>query len=290
MRPIGCGYLSAPKARSFFLLLTAMSVLAGVVEVQPAVAASLPLTVIYKGQSSQAAAGTVGGFNESCPRAAPHGISGFFGVGDKAAYGQVVLSISGPLAHGWTEGVLNLSTSPEPFIAGAVCSSRSFVSRSRKIELSPNSIGGYTERCPKADPRPISGSSASANGIPADVFVAESAPAGHGWITTLVNRSAQPQTYLVGVTCAPATQRIRTLSSDVVTVPPDQTSSSNGRCGAAAPHATSGFFYPKASAQWGDVALALSGPTGPRGRVWLGAVVNLTNQPQPVVIGTICIG
>src|SRR5690348_9914719 len=127
------------EGRRFALALAVVSAVVGVVEVSPAVGANQPLKLIYKSEGGSAVPGEVGGSNVRCPAAVPHGISGFFEVASRAAYGQFAASISAPIAHGWTEGALNLSSSPQGFIAGAVCSSRAFVSRFYTITLSPNS-------------------------------------------------------------------------------------------------------------------------------------------------------
>ncbi len=171
-----------------------------------------------------------------------------------------------------------------------MCSSRRFAYRESQIVLNPGTAGGYTEQCPRNDPKPISGVEFPFSGAPGDVIVTESAPLRRAWITTLKNLGAQTETYAIGVFCAPRSQHVVLLSTKVETIAPHQLDEPTGRCPGGAPHAVGGFFFPARKTTWGDVALTISAPLDASHRVWGTMVRNLTTQRQHVVNGTVCLG
>jgi hypothetical protein len=249
-----------------------------------------PLTVKYEPKLAAVQPGTINGFNQRCPAKAPYGIGEIFGNAATSSYGQVALANSGPLRHGWTEGVADLASGPERFFAGAVCSSRKFDSGASGITLQPGQSAGYTELCPRRNQRPLSGFSFAANGSPADVIVTESAPVGHGWVTTLTNQTGQPQKYEIGVVCAPSTQRVVYLSTGVETIGAHQDNGSEGRCPRRAPHPVAGLFSPAGSTPAGAIAMTeflVRNPTSPLSST---SIVNLTGQTQHVIVGSVCLG
>lgn len=248
-----------------------------------------PLKLVYREQRAAVAPGSTGVVVDRCPAAAPHGISGFF----EAAHppGPFLLGFSAPTRHGWADGVVNSAGTTRAVFGGEVCSSRGFAYGTSQIVLNPGQAAGYTEPCRgRRDPKPISGFAFPLNGNPTDVIVAESAPRGRAWITVLKNLGAQPDTYVIGVFCAPASQHVVLLSTRVDTIAPHQLDMPTGRCPQGAPHAIGGFFYPARKTAWGDIALATSVPLGSGDRVWGSIVTNLTGRPQNDVIGTVCLG
>lgn len=138
-----------------------------------------PMKLIYRKQTAAVAPGSTGVVVDRCSAAAPHGISGFF----EAVYppGPFLLGLSAPTRHGWADGVVNTASTTRSFFGGEVCSSRRFARVASQIVPNPGQAGGYTERCPRSDPKPISGYAFPLNGNPGDVIVAQSDPLGRTW-------------------------------------------------------------------------------------------------------------
>lgn len=249
-----------------------------------------PLKLLYHEHRAAVAPGSTGIVVDRCPAVAPHGISGYFEAANPP--GPFLLGLSAPTRHGWADGVINSGSTTQSFFGGEVCSSRSFGSWASQIVLNPGQAAGARERClGRRDPKPIAGMAFPMNGNPpGDVIVAASVPVGRGWVTVLKNLGAQPQTYEIGVFCAPRSQHVVLLSTGVDTVAPHQIDMPTGRCPRRAPHAIGGFFSPARNTAWGDVALETSVPLGSTKRVWGSIVKNLTSQPQNDVIGTVCLG
>lgn len=265
--------------------IIAWSGLGGAAAAKPAVK---PLKLVYRARQAPVAAGSNGVIENRCPAAAPHGISGFFEAASPP--GPFLLGFSAPTRHGWADGVVNTASTTDSFFGGEVCSSRSFAYDTSQIMLNPGQAAGYTEPCPRSDPKPISGVAFPLNGPPGDVIVAQSNPVGRGWATVLKNLGAGPETYVIGVFCAPRNQHVVLLSTRVDTIAPNQIDMPTGRCPGGAPHAIGGFFAPARGTAWGDIALAASVPLGSAERVWGSIVTNLTSQPQNDVVGTVCLG
>jgi hypothetical protein len=245
---------------------------------------------VYHVSSGTVGPGSAGAVYLHCSGAARYGISGLFVPGTPTAAGQLALGISAPVRHGWSVGVVNFSSTTEPFFGGGVCSSRRFTFRDAVIQLGPGQTDGLTAPCRGRYPKPLSGISFPSNGNPGNVILGESAPRGHTWVTVLKNLGAQPVTYVVGAFCGPRTLHVVDLATNVETIPPNQTSGGKGRCPRAAPHAISGFFSPSGQTTWGQIGLAGSSPFGRSNRQWVDVLANLTGQAQRAVSGTICIG
>jgi hypothetical protein len=97
---------------------------AGHLRMQGFVSRSSGLKVRYVAGTGTAPASAEDGFTLRCPKKTPHAISGFFGPSSEAGLGQVVMSDSLPDPKGgrtWDIGVKNLSSTPQPYVAGAVC-------------------------------------------------------------------------------------------------------------------------------------------------------------------------
>lgn len=269
--------------------LAALIAVMAVVSVPAAFGATKPLRLVYEYKTGDLTPGTVGAFNEHCPRATPYGISGFFGAAVSSAYGHLALAGSGPLRRGWSEGVLDLAVTQERALGGGICSSRRVAYRSDAINLSPAQSGGYTVRCPRRYPKPISGISFAADGDQGAVIVTESAPNRHAWATVLENQTGHVQRYVVGVTCAATSARVSYLTTPAETVSPHGLGGGYGHCSGRTPHAISGLFYPATPPAQGDLAMTVSLPS-PNERGWRSSVLNLTDQPQRVVVGAVCVG
>jgi hypothetical protein len=250
------------------------------------------LTVIYKLHAGSVQPGTVGGADLRCPARAPYGVGGIFSPGSSVGYTELAVAQSGALRHGWVDSLVDLAPGPEPFEAGAVCSSRNFAPYASPITLQPGQTTGYTVICPKIDPKPVSGGAFAANGSAGDVILAESypVPREHGWATELANHSAQAQQYEITTECAPSAQRVIYLSSANHTLGSHKASGASGHCPRHAPYPVAGSFSPALGTPAGDIALTASSPLGLKRGDWLTEVVNLTGQAQGFQVGTVCIG
>lgn len=76
---------------------------------------------------------------------------------------------------------------------------------------------------------------------------------------------------------------------DRAVVAPMQTDGFNERCPSAAPHAIAGYFGPGAAGAAGKLTLASDYPYGAGDRHWTIGVKNLSDQPQPYIVGVVCV-
>jgi hypothetical protein len=273
--------LVAPIALALLFGVLSSSALAGTRAVKP-------LKLVYREHQTAVAPGSTGVVLDRCPATAPHGISGYFEAANPP--GAFLLAFSAPTRQGWADGALNSGATTASFLGGEVCSSRRFAETTSQLVLNPGQAAGYTERCPQRDPKPINGVEFPASGTPGDVIVAESFPFHHAWITVLKNLGTGPETYVIGVFCAPRSRHVVLLTTGVDTIAAHQIDMPTARCPREAPDAIGGSFFPARNTALGDIALATSTPLVSTHRVWGIMVKNLTSQRQNDVIGTVCLG
>lgn len=253
------------------------------------------LKVVYVEDKGVVQPNATDGYGETCPKAAPHAIGGYFGTDTQGDTPMVAITQSAPYGKrgkNWSIGVKDLSDEPQSFFVGVVCANGGpYKLVSRTGAADGGQTDGFDVSCPRTFPKPISSFFyATTEDTGQLVLVSSSPTGGRDWTTVVKNVTDQPQAWVAGTVCAAKTQKVGYLGGDRSTVQSGKTDGATGTCSGKTPHAVSGSLGIPQGVDFGNVTLAGSYPSGSKGRAWSALVANQSPDPQDYLVGAVCIG